>query len=51
MEEPREAKWQDLSQAWNAVIEFTAAVAFYGVAGWYADKWLRHRTPPSSSSA
>ena len=40
MEEPREAKWQDLSQAWNAVIEFTAAVAVYGVGGWYTDKWL-----------
>ena len=26
--------------AWNAVIEFTAAIAVYGVLGWYADKWL-----------
>ena len=32
--------WQDLSSAWNAVAEFTAAVAVYGVGGWYADKWL-----------
>jgi ATP synthase protein I len=33
-------QWQDLASAWNAVGEFTAAVAVYGVAGWYADRWL-----------
>ena len=33
-------QWQDFASAWNAVIEFTAAVAVYGVAGWYADRWL-----------
>ena len=32
--------WRDLSTAWNAVIEFTAAVTVYGVLGWFADKWL-----------
>lgn len=33
-------QWQDFSSAWNAVAEFTAAVAVYGVGGWFADKWL-----------
>lgn len=33
-------QWQDLSTAWNAVIEFSAALAVYGVLGYYADKWL-----------
>lgn len=33
-------QWQDLSSAWNAVGEFTASVAVYGVGGWFADKWL-----------
>lgn len=33
-------QWQDFSSAWNAVAEFTAAVAVYGVGGWYADRWL-----------
>ena len=32
--------WQDMSAAWNAVGEFVAAVAVYGVGGWFADKWL-----------
>ncbi|MCA1824253.1 MAG: AtpZ/AtpI family protein [Mycobacteriales bacterium] len=36
----RQAAWSDLGMAWNAVIEFTAAIAVYGVAGWFADKWL-----------
>lgn len=26
--------------AWNAVIEFTAAVLVYGFFGWLADRWL-----------
>jgi F0F1-type ATP synthase assembly protein I len=26
--------------AWNAVIEFTAAVMVYGFLGWLADRWL-----------
>lgn len=33
-------QWQDLASAWTAVGEFTAAVAVYGVLGWYADRWL-----------
>ncbi|MDQ1711514.1 MAG: putative F0F1-ATPase subunit Ca2+/Mg2+ transporter [Frankiaceae bacterium] len=33
-------QWQDLGTAWNAVIEFSAALAVYGVGGYYADKWL-----------
>ena len=33
-------QWQDLGTAWNAVIEFSAALAVYGVLGYYADKWL-----------
>lgn len=37
-------QWQDAATAWNAVFEFTAAVAVYGVGGWFADKWL-HTTP------
>ena len=32
--------WNDLASAWTAVAEFTAAVAVYGVLGWYADRWL-----------
>ncbi|MEO6713185.1 MAG: AtpZ/AtpI family protein [Mycobacteriales bacterium] len=34
------SEWSDLSSAWTAVTEFTAAVAIYGVLGWFADKWL-----------
>jgi F0F1-type ATP synthase assembly protein I len=37
-------QWQDAATAWNAVFEFTAAVAVYGVGGWFADRWL-HTTP------
>ena len=37
-------QWQDLASAWNAVIEFTAAVAVYGAGGWFADRWL-HTDP------
>ena len=33
-------QWQDLGTAWNAVIEFIAATAVYGVLGWFADKWF-----------
>lgn len=33
-------QWQDLGTAWNAVIEFSCALAVYGVLGYYADKWL-----------
>jgi len=33
-------QWQDAASAWTAVGEFTAAVAVYGVGGWYADRWL-----------
>ncbi len=33
-------QWQDVASAWTAVGEFTAAVAVYGVGGWYADRWL-----------
>ena len=33
-------QWQDLGTAWNAVIEFSAAILVYGVLGYYADKWL-----------
>jgi F0F1-type ATP synthase assembly protein I len=33
-------QWQDAATAWNAVFEFTAAVAVYGTGGWFADKWL-----------
>lgn len=36
----RSAQWRDLGMAWNAVIEFTAAVLVYGVLGWLADRWL-----------
>jgi F0F1-type ATP synthase assembly protein I len=36
----RRSEWSDLSSAWTAVSEFTAAVAVYGVLGWFADKWL-----------
>jgi ATP synthase protein I len=32
--------WNDVASAWTAVGEFTAAVAVYGVLGWYADRWL-----------
>jgi F0F1-type ATP synthase assembly protein I len=35
-----QASWADLGKAWNAVIEFVCAVGVYGIAGWYADKWL-----------
>ncbi|HEU0132681.1 MAG TPA: AtpZ/AtpI family protein [Mycobacteriales bacterium] len=37
---PERTQWQDLGTAWNAVIEFSAALAVYGVLGYYADKWL-----------
>jgi F0F1-type ATP synthase assembly protein I len=37
---PERTQWQDLSTAWNAVIEFSCALAVYGVIGYYADKWL-----------
>lgn len=37
---PERTQWQDLSTAWNAVIEFSAALIVYGVLGYYADKWL-----------
>ncbi|HEX8002637.1 MAG TPA: AtpZ/AtpI family protein [Mycobacteriales bacterium] len=37
---PERTQWQDLGTAWNAVIEFSAAMAVYGVLGYYADKWL-----------
>lgn len=37
---PQRTQWQDLGAAWNAVIEFSAALAVYGVLGYYADKWL-----------
>jgi F0F1-type ATP synthase assembly protein I len=37
---PARTQWQDAAAAWNAVFEFTAAVAVYGVGGWFADKWL-----------
>jgi F0F1-type ATP synthase assembly protein I len=37
---PARTQWQDAAAAWNAVFEFTAAIAVYGVAGWFADKWL-----------
>jgi len=37
---PERTQWQDLGSAWNAVIEFSAAIAVYGVLGYYADKWL-----------
>lgn len=37
---PERTQWQDLGSAWNAVIEFSAALAVYGVLGYYADKWL-----------
>lgn len=37
---PGDTQWQDLALAWNAVVEFTAAVAVYGVGGWFADRWL-----------
>jgi F0F1-type ATP synthase assembly protein I len=33
-------QWNDLASAWTAVAEFTAAVAVYGVGGWFADRWL-----------
>jgi F0F1-type ATP synthase assembly protein I len=33
-------QWQDLGAAWNAVIEFAAALGVYGVLGYFADKWL-----------
>jgi F0F1-type ATP synthase assembly protein I len=33
-------QWQDLGTAWNAVIEFSAALAVYGALGYFADKWL-----------
>ncbi len=35
-----QSEWRDLGTAWNAVVEFTAAVAVYGLFGWFADKWL-----------
>jgi F0F1-type ATP synthase assembly protein I len=40
--EPRHPRshWHDAESAWAAVGEFTAAVAVYGVVGWFADKWL-----------
>lgn len=34
------SQWSDLNSAWTAVFEFTAAVAFYGGVGWYADTKL-----------
>lgn len=37
---PGRTQWQDLGTAWNAVIELSAALAVYGVLGYYADKWL-----------
>lgn len=37
---PERTQWQGLSTAWDAVIEFSAALAVYGVLGYYADKWL-----------
>jgi F0F1-type ATP synthase assembly protein I len=37
---PQRTQWQDLGSAWNAVIEFSCALAVYGVLGYYADKWL-----------
>lgn len=36
----RGSDWSDLNSATTAVSEFTAAVAVYGVLGWYADRWL-----------
>lgn len=36
----RSSQWRDLGMAWNAVIEFTAAVLVYGFFGWLADRWL-----------
>lgn len=36
----RRSEWSDLNSAWTAVSEFTAAVAIYGVLGWFADRWL-----------
>ena len=37
---PQQTDWQDLGMAWQAVIELTSATLFYGVLGWFADKWL-----------
>jgi F0F1-type ATP synthase assembly protein I len=37
---PERTQWQGLSTAWDAVIEFSAALIVYGVLGYYADKWL-----------
>jgi F0F1-type ATP synthase assembly protein I len=34
------SEWSDLSSAWTAVSEFTAAVAVYGMLGWFGDRWL-----------
>jgi F0F1-type ATP synthase assembly protein I len=34
------SQWSDLDSAWTGVSEFVAAVAVYGVLGWFADKWL-----------
>ncbi len=36
----RTTQWQDLGTAWNAVIEFSASLGFYGALGYFADKWL-----------
>jgi F0F1-type ATP synthase assembly protein I len=35
-----QSEWRDLSAAWSAIIEFSAAIAVYGVLGWFADRWL-----------
>ncbi|MEP7055868.1 MAG: AtpZ/AtpI family protein [Actinomycetota bacterium] len=40
MTDNHRSEWSDLDSAWTAVSEFIAAVAFYGVAGYYADRWL-----------
>jgi F0F1-type ATP synthase assembly protein I len=40
MTQTSRSEWNDLNSAWTAVSEFTAAVAVYGVLGWFADKWL-----------
>jgi F0F1-type ATP synthase assembly protein I len=35
-----QSQWRDLDSAWTGICEFMAAVAVYGTAGWFADKWL-----------
>lgn len=37
---PEPSQWQELGTAWNAVIELTAAIAVYGLLGWWLDSRL-----------